>query len=173
MAETLDLGNAETLTRGVFRQGDGSWLALTFTRSKGFKTEAGARRWYAANTREAPSPAAREHTGARKKLLAAIRGVEVVLAELRAGNLDPWEDKGRAWARATRRLMTVGNSSEVRGSSDLLTLRDEASARLYAAKPDADAAGLEVRREARDAERRELTAKIREDNARWRREGGS
>lgn len=48
--ETIDLGNGEAVSRGVFEQPDGTWLAMTFTRSKTFKTEAGARRWYARAT---------------------------------------------------------------------------------------------------------------------------
>lgn len=47
--ETLGLGNNETVLRGVFAQADGSFLALTFTKSKTFKTRAGAERWYARN----------------------------------------------------------------------------------------------------------------------------
>jgi hypothetical protein len=43
--ETLDLGNNESLSRGVFPQNDGTFLALTYSASKTFKTEAGARRW--------------------------------------------------------------------------------------------------------------------------------
>lgn len=43
----LDLGNNETLSRGVFAQADGSFLALAFTVSKTFKTRAGAERWLA------------------------------------------------------------------------------------------------------------------------------
>jgi hypothetical protein len=45
--ETLDLGNNETLSRGVFPQNDGTFLALTYSTSKTFKTEAGANRWLA------------------------------------------------------------------------------------------------------------------------------
>ena len=172
MAETIDLGNTETLSRGVFRQADGSWLAMTFTRSQAFKTERGARAWYAKATRAAPSPEVKEHARARARLLAAIRGVEKVLEAERSGELDPFDDKGRSWARATRRLLEVGNSPEVRGTTELAALRDEASARLYAEKPRADEAGALARREARDAERRELTQKIREANARRQREGG-
>lgn len=43
--ERIDLGNGESLVRGVVRQNDGTYLALTFSRSRVFKTEAGARRW--------------------------------------------------------------------------------------------------------------------------------
>jgi len=48
--ESIDLGNNENLKSGVFPAGNGTWLAMTFTRSKTFKTEAGARRWYARNS---------------------------------------------------------------------------------------------------------------------------
>lgn len=47
--ETLDLGNGETISRGVFAQADGTWLAMTFTRSRTFKTERGAEAWFAVN----------------------------------------------------------------------------------------------------------------------------
>jgi len=43
---TLDLGNNESVSRGVFRQNDGTLLAMTYTQSKEFKTEKGAIRWY-------------------------------------------------------------------------------------------------------------------------------
>ncbi|CCK02739.1 DUF1391 family protein [Cronobacter sakazakii] len=46
----LDLSNNESLTCGVFRNSDGTFTAMTFTKSKTFKTEAGARRWLARNT---------------------------------------------------------------------------------------------------------------------------
>jgi hypothetical protein len=48
--ETIDMGNGESISRGVFAQLDGSFLAMTFTQSKTFKTLAGARRWYASKT---------------------------------------------------------------------------------------------------------------------------
>jgi len=41
-----DLGNNETVTRGVIDNGDGTFTALTFTASKTFKTRKGAERWY-------------------------------------------------------------------------------------------------------------------------------
>jgi len=43
----LDLGNNESLVRGVFPNTDGTFTALTFTASKTFKTQAGALRWIA------------------------------------------------------------------------------------------------------------------------------
>lgn len=46
-ATTVDLGNNETVSRGVFPQADGTWLAMTFTRSRTFKTERAARAWFA------------------------------------------------------------------------------------------------------------------------------
>lgn len=46
--KTIDMGNNETASRGVFPQADGTFLAMTFTKSRTFKTFAGARRWLAA-----------------------------------------------------------------------------------------------------------------------------
>ena len=43
---SIDLGNNEELTRGVFENADGTFTALTFARSKEFKTKAGAIRWF-------------------------------------------------------------------------------------------------------------------------------
>lgn len=48
--KTLDLGNNEKISSGVFANNDGTFTALTFTKSKTFKTENGANRWYAKNT---------------------------------------------------------------------------------------------------------------------------
>ncbi|UOF80384.1 hypothetical protein [Caudoviricetes sp.] len=42
---TIDLGNGESLTRGVFKNDNGTFLALGFTASKVFKTEKGAIAW--------------------------------------------------------------------------------------------------------------------------------
>lgn len=45
--ETMDLGNNERMTRGVFfEEQTGEWLALTYNASKTFKTERGAINWY-------------------------------------------------------------------------------------------------------------------------------
>lgn len=44
---TIDLGNNESMSRGIFPQADGTFLAMTFTQSKTFKTRAGAERWLA------------------------------------------------------------------------------------------------------------------------------
>ena len=43
--ETMQLGNGETVSRGVFAQLDGTFLAMTFTRSRTFKTSRGAYAW--------------------------------------------------------------------------------------------------------------------------------
>ncbi|EEC8605812.1 DUF1391 family protein [Escherichia coli] len=48
--DTLNLGNNESLVCGVFPNLDGTFTAMTYTKSKKFKTEAGARRWLARNT---------------------------------------------------------------------------------------------------------------------------
>jgi hypothetical protein len=48
---TIDLGNNESVSRGVFGpDADGNYTALTFTKSKTFKTRAGAERWVARMT---------------------------------------------------------------------------------------------------------------------------
>jgi hypothetical protein len=44
---TLDLGNNESITRGVFKNNDGTFTALTYTASKTFKTKKGAIKWLA------------------------------------------------------------------------------------------------------------------------------
>lgn len=43
--ETIDLGNNESVSRGIFPQPDGTFLAMTFSASKTFKTRRGAERW--------------------------------------------------------------------------------------------------------------------------------
>ncbi|OEI53812.1 hypothetical protein A9R56_18510 [Escherichia coli] len=48
--DTIDLGNNESLVYGVFPNQDGTFTAMAYTRSKTFKTEAGARRWLTRNT---------------------------------------------------------------------------------------------------------------------------
>lgn len=47
---THDLGNNETATTGVIPQADGTFLAMTFTQSKFFKTRKGAEKWFARKT---------------------------------------------------------------------------------------------------------------------------
>lgn len=48
--EKLNLGNNESVVRGVFKNEDDTFTALTFSRSKTFKTEPGANRWFLRNT---------------------------------------------------------------------------------------------------------------------------
>jgi hypothetical protein len=45
--KTLDLGNNESVSRGVFPNTDGTFTAMTYTQSKEFKTRKGAERWLA------------------------------------------------------------------------------------------------------------------------------
>ena len=45
---TMDMGNNETISQGVFLDNDGTYTAMTWTQCKdGFKTRAGAERWLA------------------------------------------------------------------------------------------------------------------------------
>lgn len=44
---TIDLGNNESMSRGVFPMPGGKFLAMTFTQSKTFKTQKGAEKWLA------------------------------------------------------------------------------------------------------------------------------
>jgi hypothetical protein len=50
MNKTINTGNNETLSRGVFKNADGTFTAMTYSQSKTFKTEAGAVRWFSAKT---------------------------------------------------------------------------------------------------------------------------
>jgi hypothetical protein len=50
---TINLGNNEAITRGVFSEKDGTFTAMTFTRSKNFKTKTKALRWFAKATGQA------------------------------------------------------------------------------------------------------------------------
>ncbi|EMY1527582.1 DUF1391 family protein [Salmonella enterica subsp. enterica serovar Wedding] len=50
--KTIDLNNNESQVSGVFPNHDGSFTAMTFTRSKIFKTETGAKNWFKRNTEE-------------------------------------------------------------------------------------------------------------------------
>jgi hypothetical protein len=45
-ANIINLGNNEAISRGVFPQADGTFLAMTFSQSKSFKTLAGAAKWF-------------------------------------------------------------------------------------------------------------------------------
>ncbi|ECA5825994.1 DUF1391 domain-containing protein [Salmonella enterica subsp. enterica serovar Hvittingfoss] len=46
----FDLGNNETVKTGVFSNGNGTYTAITFTKSRDFKTESGARKWLTRQT---------------------------------------------------------------------------------------------------------------------------
>lgn len=43
--KTLNLGNNETLSVGIEAETDGTFTAMTYTKSKNFKTLAGASKW--------------------------------------------------------------------------------------------------------------------------------
>ena len=47
MSTQHDMGNNETVSTGIFEQRDGTFLAMTFSASKCFKTRKGAERWLA------------------------------------------------------------------------------------------------------------------------------
>ena len=48
--KTIDLGNNESVSRGVWPQPDGRFLAMTYTQSRTFKTRKGAEAWLARKT---------------------------------------------------------------------------------------------------------------------------
>ncbi|ELL50478.1 Qin prophage [Salmonella enterica subsp. enterica serovar Enteritidis str. 436] len=50
--QKIHLGNNESLVCGVFPNQDGTFTAMTYTRSRTFKTETGARRWLERNSGE-------------------------------------------------------------------------------------------------------------------------
>lgn len=43
----VDLGNNESISRGISKNSDGTFTAITFSASRSFKTYAGAVRWLA------------------------------------------------------------------------------------------------------------------------------
>ncbi len=43
--EKMEMSNNESLVRGIEKQANGEWLAITFSASKTFKTENGAKKW--------------------------------------------------------------------------------------------------------------------------------
>jgi len=51
--KTLDMGNNESASKGVFKNNDGTFLALTLCASKEFKTEKGATKWFKRATGQA------------------------------------------------------------------------------------------------------------------------
>ncbi len=46
MNKVLELGNNESLVRGVFKENDKLYIAITYSQSRSFKTEKGAIRWF-------------------------------------------------------------------------------------------------------------------------------
>ena len=42
---TLNLGNNEQISKGVYANNDGTFTAMTFSKSKTFKTQKGAEKW--------------------------------------------------------------------------------------------------------------------------------
>ncbi len=46
----LDLGNNESVSRGIYKNTDGTFTAMTFTKSKDFKTQKSAERWMDKNS---------------------------------------------------------------------------------------------------------------------------
>lgn len=49
--KNLDLGNNEQISKGITKNNDGTYTAMTFTRSKTFKTVKGAQKWMERNAR--------------------------------------------------------------------------------------------------------------------------
>ncbi|MEX3170771.1 DUF1391 family protein [Serratia quinivorans] len=47
MNTTQDMGNNESVKTGVIPNGNGTFTAMTFTKSRDFKTAVGAQRWLA------------------------------------------------------------------------------------------------------------------------------
>ena len=46
----LNLGNNEQISKGIYANNDGTFTAMTFTKSKDFKTLKGAEKWLARNS---------------------------------------------------------------------------------------------------------------------------
>ncbi len=44
--DTIKLNNNESMSRGIIEEADGTFTALTLSRSKNFKTRKGAEVWY-------------------------------------------------------------------------------------------------------------------------------
>jgi hypothetical protein len=47
----IDLGNNESISMGIVKNNDSSYTAMTFTKSKDFKTLKGAQKWMERNTK--------------------------------------------------------------------------------------------------------------------------
>ncbi|HAT7708269.1 TPA: DUF1391 domain-containing protein [Enterobacter roggenkampii] len=49
ITKALDMGNNESLGCGIVEENDGTFTAMTFTKSKPFKTRKGAEKWLERN----------------------------------------------------------------------------------------------------------------------------
>ena len=47
MNTTINTGNNEQISTGIYKNNDGTYTAMTFTKSKDFKTLKGAQKWLA------------------------------------------------------------------------------------------------------------------------------
>jgi len=45
MNTTINTGNNEKISTGVFKNNDGTFTAMTYSQSKDFKTQKGAEKW--------------------------------------------------------------------------------------------------------------------------------
>jgi hypothetical protein len=45
--QTINLGNNESASKGIYKNNDGTFTAMTFSKSKDFKTLKGAEKWMA------------------------------------------------------------------------------------------------------------------------------
>lgn len=52
MNTEYDMSNNETVKTGIFPNTDGTFTAMTFTKSKDFKTMSGATKWFARHNPE-------------------------------------------------------------------------------------------------------------------------
>lgn len=47
--KSIQLGNNEHISRGIIMNSDGTYTALTFSKSRDFKTKKGAEKWLSRN----------------------------------------------------------------------------------------------------------------------------
>lgn len=83
-SKTYDLGNNEKATIGVFKEKDGTFQALTFTKSKYFKTLAGAKRWFLKHGGEAAKKLLGNAPKTSKAKEPTIEAMKRKMAKLRA-----------------------------------------------------------------------------------------
>jgi len=69
--KTLDLGNNETLSRGIAQHFDGTYTAMSYTQSRDFKTLKGAQKWLA---RQKPTMSDESKRQAVRTALSAVVG---------------------------------------------------------------------------------------------------